>query len=96
MEKNKISSRLGDIPAYSETLKQNGLVSIVYVSKPSFITYETFQKFEIFAKKKDLGPVKKLHSNLVSDKYFVESYRRFAKVIVGIGSALEMIKILNY
>ena len=87
-KKNKISSRLGDIPAYSETLKQNGLVSIVYVSKPSFITYETFQKFEIFAKKKDLGPVKKLHSNFgFPDKYFVETYRRFAKVIVGIGSS---------
>ena len=82
-KKNKISSRLGDIPAYSETLKQNGLVSIVYVSKPSFITYETFQKFEIFAKKKDLGPVKKLHSNFgFPDKYFVETYKLLTEFIL--------------
>ena len=37
---------------------------------------------------KDLGPVKKLHLNYgFPEKYFKETYSRFAKVIVGIGSS---------
>ena len=86
--KNNIKSRLGDIPAFTKTFSENGLTSIVYISKPSIITYETFQKFEKFAVHKDLGPVKKLHLNYgFPEKYFKETYSRFAKVIVGIGSS---------
>ena len=86
--KNNVKSRLGDIPAFSKTFSENGLTSIVYISKPSIITYETFQKFEKFAVHKDLGPVKKLHLNYgFPEKYFKETYSRFAKVIVGIGSS---------
>ena len=84
--KNNIKSRLGDIPAFTKTFSENGLTSIVYISKPSIITYETFQKFEKFSVHKDLGPVKKLHLNYgFPEKYFKETYSRFAKVIVGIG-----------
>ena len=86
--KNNIKSRLGDIPAFTKTFSENGLTSIVYISKPSIITYETFQKFEKFSVHKDLGPVKKLHLNYgFPEKYFKETYSRFAKVIVGIGSS---------
>ena len=86
--KNNVKSRLGDIPAFTKTFSENGLTSVVYISKPSIITYETFQKFEKFATHKDLGPVKKLHLNYgFPEKYFKETYSRFAKVIVGIGSS---------
>ena len=46
------------------------------------------EKFEKFANHKDLGPVKKLHTSLgFPEKNFIETYRRFAKVIVGVGSS---------
>ena len=45
-KKSNVKSRLGNIPAFSETFSENGLTSIVYISKPSFITYETFEKFD--------------------------------------------------
>ena len=44
--KNNVKSRLGDIPAFSKTFSENGLTSIVYISKPSIITYETFRNLK--------------------------------------------------
>ena len=87
-KKFNVNSRLGDSPAFSENINDNGLTSIVYISKPSFLTYDTMEKFEKFANHKDLGPVKKLHASLgFPEKNFIETYRRFAKVIVGVGSS---------
>ena len=60
-KKFNVNSRLGDSPAFSEHIKNNGLISIVYISKPSYLTYDTIKKFEKFANHKGLGPVKKLH-----------------------------------
>ena len=77
---------MGDSPAFSEIINNDGLTSIVYISKPSYLTYDTIQKFEKFASHKDLGPVKKLHASLgFPEKNFKETYRRFAKVIVCVG-----------
>ncbi len=87
-EKVSVDSRLGDRPAFSKTIDNDGLMSIVYVSKPSNLTYNDFKKFEKFAEHKDLGPVRQLHQRYgFSSKTFSETYRRFAKAIVGIGSA---------
>ena len=87
-KKIDVNSRLGDSPAFSEVINNDGLTSIVYISKPSYLTYDTIQKFEKFANHKDLGPVKKLHASLgFPEKNFKETYRRFAKVIVGVGSS---------
>ena len=49
--------------------------------------YGTFKKFEKFAQHKDLGPVRKLHKKYgFPEKDFSETYSRFVKAIVGVGS----------
>ena len=88
-KKNIVESRLGDRPAFSKKIVKDGLISIVYVSKPSTLMYRTFEKFEKFANHKSLGPVKQWHSEYgFPEKNFFETYRRFAKAIVGVGSSL--------
>ena len=87
-EKVSIESRLGDRPAFSEIIGRDGLTSIVYVSKSSNLTYKEFEKFEKFSEHKDLGPVRQMHQKYgFSFSNFSETYRRFVKAIVGIGSA---------
>ena len=86
--KNIVQSRLGDRPAFSKKIVEEGLTSIVYVSKPATLMYRKFEKFEKFARHKDLGPVKQLHAEYgFPEKDFFETYRRFAKAIVGVGSS---------
>ena len=86
--KNIVQSGLGDRPAFSKKMVEEGLTSIVYVSKPATLMYRKFEKFEKFARHKDLGPVKQLHAEYgFPEKDFFETYRRFAKAIVGVGSS---------
>ena len=86
--KNIVKSNLGDRPALSERVIEEGLVSVVYVSKPSTLMYKTLGKFEKFANHKNFGPVKKWHLEYgFPETDFFETYRRFAKLIVGIGSS---------
>ena len=86
--KNIVRSGLGDRPAFSKKMVEEGLTSIVYVSKPATLMYRKFEKFEKFASHKDLGPVKKWHVEYgFPEKDFFETYRRFAKAIVGVGSS---------
>ena len=85
--KSIVQSRLGDRPAFSKKIVDEGLTSIVYVSKPSILMYRTFEKFDKFASHKKLGPVKQWHSEYgFPEKKFFETYRRFAKAIVSVGS----------
>ena len=85
--KSIVQSRLGDRPAFSKKIFDEGLTSIVYVSKPSIVMYRTFEKFDKFASHKKLGPVKQWHSEYgFPEKNFFETYRRFAKAIVSVGS----------
>ena len=86
--KNIVKSSLGDRPALYERVIEDGLASVVYVSKPSTLMYNTLGKFEKFANHKNLGPVKQWHLEYCfPEKKFFETYRRFAKLIVGIGSS---------
>ena len=85
-EKIYVDSRLGDIPAFSEMIHKSGLISFVYVSKPSILNYKTLAKFEKFAQHKDLGPVREMHLNFgFPEQNFRETYQRFAKAIVAVG-----------
>ena len=49
-DKNFINSRLGDRPAFSALVPKDGLLSVIYVSKASTLRYQTFEKFEKFAR----------------------------------------------
>jgi len=88
-DKKPIKSRLGDRPAFSALVSEDGLISVIYVSKVSTLRYQTFEKFQKFARSKDLGPVKRLHKEHgFSENEFSEIYSRFAKAIVSVGSGL--------
>ena len=76
-KKFNVNSRLGDSPAFSENINDNGLTSIVYISKPSFLTYDTMEKFEKFANHKDLDLSKNYMQALVFRK---KLYRNLSAV----------------
>ncbi len=81
-----VKSRLGDLPAISELVKEEGLGILSAVTTPSDVTYETWEKFSSFIKSKGLDWVFEEHKRRkLPEKNFVESYRRYAKSLVKIG-----------
>ena len=55
------ASRQGDIPALQIEPDKNGLISAIYVSKPSVIKYKDFKKFQSFAIEKNAKDAIDLH-----------------------------------
>ena len=55
------ASRQGDIPALQIKPNRNGLISAIYVSKPSVIKYKEFEKFRSFAIEKNAKDAVDLH-----------------------------------
>ncbi len=82
------TSRQGDIPALKIAPNENGLVSVVYVSKPSIIKYKEFKKFENFAIEKNSQSAIDLHlSSGFPQENFSEIYTRYSKALLGVGGA---------
>lgn len=81
-----VKSRLGDLPAVSELVENEGLAVISAITTPSEVTYETWEKFHIFIKNKRLHWAIKEHKRReLPEKNFTESYRRYAKSLVKVG-----------
>ena len=82
------NSRQGDIPALKIVPNENGLVTAVYVSKPSIIKYKEFKKFKNFAIAKHSQSAIDLHLNSnFPQENFSEIYTRYSKALLGIGGA---------
>ena len=82
------TSRQGDIPALKIVPDENGLVTAVYVSKPSIIRYKKFTKFKNFAIAKHSQSAVDLHLNSNFPKEnFSEIYTRYSKALLGVGGA---------
>lgn len=78
--------RLGDIPALDTFVEQDGLVVIIHETAPSTLKYTKWEKFLAFAKHKDFPDIVARHSDRgLPETGFVETYRRFAKALVGVG-----------
>ena len=87
-QKIEIESRMGDTPAATISLNTNGLVTGVYVSKKSTITYKSIDKFANFVSEKGEDWVIQKHGELKFPKNnFKEEYYRFSKILIGIGRA---------
>ena len=87
-QKIKIESRMGDTPAATISLNTNGLVTGVYVSKKSTITYKSIDKFANFVSEKGEDWVIQKHGELKFPKNnFKEEYYRFSKILIGVGDA---------
>ena len=81
-----IKSRLGDLPAVSELVEEEGLAILSAVTTPSTVTYETWEKFSTFINNKELTWVFDEHKKRnLPENNFVESYRRYAKSLVKVG-----------
>jgi uncharacterized GH25 family protein len=82
------NSRQGDIPALQISPTENGLVSIIYVSKPSIIKYKDFIKFKNFVMEKNSHNTIEIHRNRDFPlENFSEIYTRYSKALVGVGSS---------
>ena len=82
------NSRQGDNPALQISPTDNGLVSIIYVSKPSIIKYKDFSKFQNFVMEKHSPSAVEIHKNLDFPlENFSEIYTRYSKALVGVGTS---------
>ena len=87
-QKFEIQSRMGDTPAATISLNKNGLLTGVYVSKKSTITYKSIDKFANFVSEKGEDWVIQKHAELKFPKNnFKEEYYRFSKILIGVGDA---------
>ena len=87
-KRTDVISRMGDVPAMRNKMEHDGLVSIVYESTPSFLTYTKWDKFVDFVTHKDLGDALKRHNaNGWPKDGFQEIYHRYSKALIGVGAA---------
>ena len=83
-----VTSRVGEVPAMRVSMDRDGLVSVVYESKPSFLTYSEWEKFVEFVNHKDLGNIVDRHTaNAWPKDSFKEIYHRYSKALIGVGTA---------
>ena len=87
-QKFNIESRMGDTPAAILSSDYNGLLTGVYVSTKSTITYNSIDKFADFANEKGEDWAIKTHfDSKFPDANFKEDYYRFSKILIGVGDA---------
>ncbi|MGB8813339.1 MAG: DUF4198 domain-containing protein [Paracoccaceae bacterium] len=85
----EVSSRMGDLPAVAQAVLGDGLHVVVYQSTVDKVTYQDYAKFAKFAVHKDLGDVRTRHvARGLPEAGFAESYTRFSKSLVGVGTGV--------
>ncbi|MBT6864998.1 MAG: DUF4198 domain-containing protein [Planktomarina temperata] len=83
----EMSPREGDRPAMQHPGLEDGLAILVHETTDSTLTYREFDKFVNFIKHKDFEGLPEAHlARGLPEVGFVESYRRFAKSLIAVGS----------
>jgi len=83
-----LESQLGERPAFQSDDLAEGLNTLILQTKARQLNYSSWAKFEKFVMHKDLGIDKAAHLALgYPEKNFQERYFRFAKSLIGVGSA---------
>ena len=78
-----VRSRFASLPAVSQVLPCPGLNVLLYVSRPSFVTYESAAQFTDFLAYEGLDTVLARHRERgLPPQGFKEAYRRFSKLLV--------------
>ncbi len=78
--------RIGDRPAVSVVVSEEGLWVIVHETTDNLLTWDTWEKFVSFVEHKKLAGTLELHAERgLSQEGVKESYRRFAKSLVAVG-----------
>ena len=87
-QKFNIESRMGDTPVAVLSSNNNGLITGVYVSQKSTITYKSVDKFADFATEKGENWAIETHiDSKFPEANFREDYYRFSKILIGVGDA---------
>ena len=87
-QKFNIESRMGDTPVAVLSSNNNGLITGIYVSTKSTITYKSMDKFADFATEKGENWAIETHLNSkFPEANFREDYYRFSKILIGVGNA---------
>ena len=87
-QKFNIVARMGDTPAATLSSDYNGLLTGVYVSTKSTITYKSIDKFADFAAEKGENWAIETHfDSKFPESDFKEDYYRFSKILIGVGDA---------
>jgi len=85
---SSIQGMLGDRPAIQIGDAQDGLLVLGYQSKPSRLTYKSWDKFLAFADNKGLADPEQAHRAMdIPFENFHEGYTRYSKSLVAIGSS---------
>lgn len=101
-----ITGRLGDLPALKTTATQDGLMTLLYQSDLSTITYNDYAKFAAFVAEKGHQAILQAHATRgLPDAPIKEAYSRFSKALVAVGTgqgqdaarglALEIVALTN-
>ena len=81
-----IAPRMGDIPAVDMVATEPGLLVLVHETEAATLKYTEWEKFLKFADHKDFPDVALRHAARdIPQTGFTETYRRFAKSLVGVG-----------
>ena len=87
-QKFNIESRMGDTPVAVLSSNKNGLITGIYVSEKSTVTYKSMDKFADFASEKGENWAIKTHfDSKFPEANFREDYYRFSKILIGIGDS---------
>ena len=87
-QKFNIESRMGDTPVAVLSSNSNGLITGIYVSTKSTITYKSMDKFADFATEKGQNWAIETHfASKFPETNFREDYYRFSKILIGVGDA---------
>ena len=79
---------MGDMPVAVLSSNNNGLITGIYVSKKSSITYKFMDKFADFATEKGENWAIETHfDSKFPESNFREDYYRFSKILIGVGNA---------
>lgn len=84
----QVTARTGDNPALEAPLDADGLWIVVHETTDNTLTYTEWEKFERFVEHKAFENVLEQHeARGLPKEGFRESYRRFAKALIGVGDS---------
>lgn len=83
-----VEGRLGSKPALDVAPMGDGLQVIIYASSVARVGYDSVEKFQTFADHKDFADWAERHRALgLPEADFGEAYTRYAKTLIGVGTA---------
>lgn len=77
--------RMGDMPAFTQDMPQDGLAVLIHQTQPQTLTYDTWEEFQAFIDHKAFGDIRTQHLERgLADAGFSEQYTRYAKSLVAV------------